>query len=112
LVTGQLTDPRARRAITDCYRVEEPGIRHLGPVAQDFRAAFGLGHDDNTSARSMRTVLHSIGRDVAAYAERYRQYFASHEQSANDRKTMVDPAPRVVRWCSIPSSACALWDEP
>ena len=24
----------------------EPGVRHLGPTAQDFRAAFGLGADD------------------------------------------------------------------
>ena len=24
----------------------QPGLRHLGPVAQDFRGAFGLGADD------------------------------------------------------------------
>jgi hypothetical protein len=30
------------------YRVDEDGIRHLGPTAQDFRAAFGLGNDDLT----------------------------------------------------------------
>ena len=28
------------------YKAEDPEIRHLGPVAQDFRAAFGLGTDD------------------------------------------------------------------
>ncbi len=28
------------------YRTEESGVRHLGPMAQDFRAAFGLGDDD------------------------------------------------------------------
>ena len=27
-----------------------PGARHIGPVAQDFRAAFGLGHDDKSIA--------------------------------------------------------------
>ncbi|RJS24097.1 peptidase S74 [Corallococcus sp. H22C18031201] len=30
------------------YKEEAPGVRHLGPVAQDFRAAFGLGTDDKT----------------------------------------------------------------
>ncbi len=28
------------------YTNEPPNIRHVGPMAQDFRAAFGLGHDD------------------------------------------------------------------
>jgi hypothetical protein len=28
------------------YINEPPGIRHVGPMAQDFRAAFGLGEDD------------------------------------------------------------------
>ncbi|HEV7460784.1 MAG TPA: tail fiber domain-containing protein [Solirubrobacteraceae bacterium] len=27
------------------YRAQ-PGVRHIGPMAQDFRAAFGLGEDD------------------------------------------------------------------
>ncbi len=28
------------------YRVDEPTVRHIGPVAQDFYAAFGLGQDE------------------------------------------------------------------
>lgn len=28
------------------FRAEDPSIRHMGPVAQDFYAAFGLGPDD------------------------------------------------------------------
>ncbi|HLL82938.1 MAG TPA: tail fiber domain-containing protein [Longimicrobium sp.] len=28
------------------YRVDADSVRHLGPTAQDFRAAFGLGSDD------------------------------------------------------------------
>ncbi|HEX5724277.1 MAG TPA: tail fiber domain-containing protein [Longimicrobiaceae bacterium] len=28
------------------YRSEDASVRHLGPTAQDFRAAFGLGSDD------------------------------------------------------------------
>jgi len=30
---------------TWAYR-NAPGLRHMGPVAQDFRAAFGLGEDE------------------------------------------------------------------
>jgi hypothetical protein len=28
------------------YKADEPSVRHLGPMAQDFRAAFNLGADD------------------------------------------------------------------
>jgi rhamnose utilization protein RhaD (predicted bifunctional aldolase and dehydrogenase)/NAD(P)-dependent dehydrogenase (short-subunit alcohol dehydrogenase family) len=37
-----------------------------------------------------------IGRDVAAYAARYRAYFERHAAKAKSPKTMLDPAPRVV----------------
>jgi Head domain of trimeric autotransporter adhesin len=30
------------------YRTDDAGVRHLGPTAQDFRRAFGLGSDDVT----------------------------------------------------------------
>ncbi|MHA7634369.1 tail fiber domain-containing protein [Corallococcus sp. M7] len=30
------------------YKTEADGVRHVGPVAQDFRAAFGLGADDKS----------------------------------------------------------------
>ena len=32
------------------YRAQESGIRHLGPMAQDFRSAFGLGENETTIA--------------------------------------------------------------
>ena len=32
------------------YRVNASSVRHLGPTAQDFHAAFGLGDDDRTIA--------------------------------------------------------------
>lgn len=40
--------------------------------------------------------LPMLGRDVQAYAEAYRAYFATHEPLAKERKTMLDAAPRVV----------------
>jgi rhamnose utilization protein RhaD (predicted bifunctional aldolase and dehydrogenase)/NAD(P)-dependent dehydrogenase (short-subunit alcohol dehydrogenase family) len=36
-----------------------------------------------------------VGRDVAAYVNGYRGYFAAQEPLAAERKTMLDPAPRV-----------------
>lgn len=40
--------------------------------------------------------LPMVGRDVAAYVKAYQAYFAEHEPQAKERKTMLDPAPRVV----------------
>ncbi len=40
--------------------------------------------------------LPMLGRDVAAYAASYKQYFQAHEPLAEERKTMLDAAPRVV----------------
>jgi hypothetical protein len=32
--------------ITEWAYIKAPGVRHVGPMAQDFHAAFGLGEDD------------------------------------------------------------------
>lgn len=37
-----------------------------------------------------------IGTDVTGYVERYRAYFAAQAPRAKEKKTMLDPAPRVV----------------
>lgn len=34
------------------YKTEDPAVRHLGPTAQDFHAAFGLGDSDKSIATS------------------------------------------------------------
>jgi hypothetical protein len=41
---------RAMPISTWSYRVEDDHIRHLGPTAQNFRAAFGLGANETTIA--------------------------------------------------------------
>jgi hypothetical protein len=41
-----LTRLRALPITSWSYRTDDKGIRHLGPTAQDFRAAFGLGQND------------------------------------------------------------------
>ena len=40
--------------------------------------------------------LPMIGRDVAAYAKAYEDYFNAHAPGAKQPKTMLDPAPRVL----------------
>jgi rhamnose utilization protein RhaD (predicted bifunctional aldolase and dehydrogenase)/NAD(P)-dependent dehydrogenase (short-subunit alcohol dehydrogenase family) len=37
-----------------------------------------------------------LGTDVEAYAKQYASWFAQHEAKARERKTMLDPAPRVI----------------
>ena len=37
-----------------------------------------------------------IGRNVSKYKEEYISYFTNNEVKANDRKKMLDPAPRVI----------------
>jgi hypothetical protein len=47
--TRQILDKVARLPISTWSYVEEPSaVRHLGPMAQDFRASFGLGNDDRS----------------------------------------------------------------
>jgi rhamnose utilization protein RhaD (predicted bifunctional aldolase and dehydrogenase)/NAD(P)-dependent dehydrogenase (short-subunit alcohol dehydrogenase family) len=36
-----------------------------------------------------------LGRDLASFAAKYRNYFEENERKANERKTMLDVAPRV-----------------
>ena len=40
--------------------------------------------------------LPMLGRDVKAYAEAYREYFLVQEPLANERKTILDTAPRLI----------------
>ncbi len=40
--------------------------------------------------------LPQLGRDVAAYARAYEEYFAAHAQAAGRPLTMLDPAPRII----------------
>jgi rhamnose utilization protein RhaD (predicted bifunctional aldolase and dehydrogenase)/NAD(P)-dependent dehydrogenase (short-subunit alcohol dehydrogenase family) len=40
--------------------------------------------------------LPMLGRNVGAYAKRYREYFHQHVRAAREKKTMLDPAPRVI----------------
>jgi hypothetical protein len=50
------------------YKIDEDGIMHIGPVAQDFYAAFGLGYDDKTIA-----PIDEAGIALAAIKELHRK---------------------------------------
>jgi hypothetical protein len=50
------------------YRAQEPSVRHMGPTAQDFYAAFGLGEDERHIA-----ALDANGVALAAIQVLYAQ---------------------------------------
>ena len=75
--------------------------RHTNAVVRRFVARPDLR---SLAARGPLTPDHVIrtkptplvGRDVAAFAESYAAYFATHAPRARTQPTMLDPAPRVI----------------
>ncbi len=59
------------------YVWEDPSIRHLGPMAQDFATAFGLGNDDRTIS-----VVDAIGVATVAIQALYRRLRALEVEDA------------------------------
>ncbi|WP_021781134.1 tail fiber domain-containing protein [Myxococcus hansupus] len=59
------------------YKGEDGQVRHLGPVAQDFRAAFGLGTDDTSIG-----MLDIDGVNMAAIQALERRTRELHAKSA------------------------------
>ncbi len=57
------------------YRAQEPSVRHMGPTAQDFYAAFGLGEDERHIA-----ALDANGVALAAIQELYAQHQSQEAQ--------------------------------
>ncbi len=77
-----LTRRADARSLAFCRRPDVAAVSQQGPATPD---------------HSIRTkCLPMVGRDVIAYAEAYRRYFAAQEPLAKERKTMLDPAPRLV----------------
>ena len=70
------------------YKKEAPGIRHMGPMAQDFYAAFGLGHDDRhignlDSSGVALAAIQALNRQIEALQAKVAQLEA---QLATDAK--------------------------
>jgi hypothetical protein len=48
------------------YRTQDPSVRHLGPMAQDFNAAFGTGEPDKAGEKKYINSLDADGVALAA----------------------------------------------
>lgn len=80
------------------YKSEGKAVRHLGPVAQDFYTAFGLGHDDKhistvdeggvalAAVQELYRMVVKKGAEVAALTE------ASREKDAQIQELKVEVA--------------------
>jgi hypothetical protein len=66
------------------YKSQEASIRHIGPTAQDFRAAFGVGESDRTitTVDADGVALAAIQGLYRLVAEKDRQIAAQAEQIA------------------------------
>jgi hypothetical protein len=69
------------------YKTQDPSIRHMGPTAQDFQAAFGLGEDkrhistvdaDGVALAAIQE-LHRLTQEQAAQLAAQRQQIAALE---------------------------------
>ena len=100
-----------RREISHCAGQPMLMMTHHAPRLRAFVERSDLG---SIAARGPATPDHVIrtkrvpliGRDVAAYAAQYREYFATQSKQAKEPKTMLDPAPRVVLDPAIGLAAC------
>jgi hypothetical protein len=69
LSSEQILERLSRLPISSwSYNNEPPGVRHVGPMAQDFKAAFGLGSDERYIA-----PVDADGVALAAIQALYRQ---------------------------------------
>ncbi len=70
------------RSLAFARRADVAALTQQGPATPDH------------AIRTKRLPL--LGRDVTAYADAYRKYFATYSAQAREPKTMLDPAPRVL----------------
>jgi rhamnose utilization protein RhaD (predicted bifunctional aldolase and dehydrogenase)/NAD(P)-dependent dehydrogenase (short-subunit alcohol dehydrogenase family) len=92
---------RLRREISACAGFPVVMATHADAKYLDFArrddAALLSQQGPATPDHVIRTKrVPMLGRDVAAYAAAYREYFGRHAPAARAAKTMLDPAPRVV----------------
>ena len=66
------------------YRAQKPSVRHLGPTAQDFRRAFGLGVD----ARHIDSI-DSEGISLAGVKALYELAQAQQRQLDSQRRELT-----------------------
>ncbi len=85
------------------YKADEGGARHVGPMAQDFAAAFGLGHDDTHVAPSDvagvgLAAAQALQRELEArLAEKDAQIAALAERLLALERALLPPPGRAVQ---------------
>jgi hypothetical protein len=96
--------------VTEWRLVSQPAtVRHLGPMAQDFRAAFGLGESDrhisNTDAHGVALAaiqaLYRMGLALEAQAAELRQKTAdldARTRALDELARRVDALEAAARW--------------
>lgn len=72
------------------YKAEQSGARHLGPVAQDFYAAFGLGPSDKTI-----TTIDADGVSLLAIQALARKVEAAERRNSELARTNAELAARL-----------------
>jgi len=90
-----------RRRIADVAGFPVIMCRHTDPATMSFVSRRDIEsiaqQGPATPDHVIRTKrLPMIGGDLDAYVAAYKEYFAENEPLAKERKTMLDPAPRVV----------------
>jgi hypothetical protein len=79
------------------YKAEDPGVRHMGPVAQDFYATFGLGLDDRhiapADAAGVALVaiqgLYAQDQELAAENAALKSENTAQQAQLNDMKARL-----------------------
>lgn len=66
------------------YKANDPDVRHIGPMAQDFREAFGLGNSDKKIA-----VIDGIGVSLASI-KALNQNLELKQSEIEDLRSIVD----------------------
>jgi hypothetical protein len=87
------------------YKNEGTSVRHLGPVAQDFRAAFGLGSDDRSigavdaSGVALAAIqgLYQQNQELAAEVRQLRAQMARQQARLLQQRAQLDQVRRAVR---------------
>ena len=98
--TQDILDKVARLPMTSWrYKAQAPQVRHLGPMAQDFFAAFGLGEDERHIA-----VVDADGIALAAIQAMYARVRALEAENAalrrevDETRQLVQGMVRRVEW--------------
>lgn len=100
--TGSVPDIAAlRRSVADAAGRPMLVRQSASARAQEYARRDGLEASTSRGTATPEHVLYTkrsplIGRDVAAYAERYRDYVDRHRERVAGPLTELDPAPRVV----------------